>query len=440
MSWDEIKVIKMTNLIILPEDDLAARCHEIQVGLSQLEVPHFDTLPFIGMCVRLALHLQGLPPIPYEQVRIVASCFLDIPPTSVKRVIMALADIEFLRLSKTGGTINTVVPDIPYYTGLYKRIGEFANNEGFNELEKLTLDVVQRLATSPQNLDTIRNQTNAENSALNTVFDIGTQGGYARIMRARGKDIAISPTYFSENAENFAQAVAKTGATSVKDVLDALQQHQGVPLSEVTRTSELAGKRLSPDQIILLQTLAGDGAVRPPSIRTSHSGENFFLFTPTPDGGAMSPTKRPIFEKAMAIVSSVRQGQYLAKEYRIKYPRALISSFAEKKHLKPNSEALEQYKNIVHMGVARLSRNSSSSQATLQLIDTLENNEALAMAKSLIISGSVDGLEVNDEAKFALERDQAYTESIVAANTLRAKKKAPLSPELQDQLDLALGA
>ncbi len=62
------------------------------------------------------------------------------------------------------------------------------------------------------------------------------------------------------------------------------------------------------------------------------------------------------------------------------------------------------------------------------------------MAKSLVFSGSVSGLEVNDEAKFALEKDQAYAESIVAANTLRAKKKAPLSPELQEQLELALGA
>jgi hypothetical protein len=430
----------MTNLIVLAEDNLAARCHEIQVGLSQLEVPHFDTLPFIGMCVRLALHLQGLPPIPYEQVRLVASCFLDIPPTSVKRVLTALADIEFVRLAKTGSTINTVVPDIPYYVSLYKRIGEFANIEGFNELEKLTLDVVQRLSSAPQSLDTIRNLTNAENAALDTVFNIGQQGGYARIMRARGKDIAISPTYFSENAESFAQAVAKVGASSVQGVLAALQRHQGVPLFEVTRTSELAGKKLSTDQIILLQTLAGEGAVRPPSIRTSHSGENFFLFTPTPNGGAMSPTKRPIFEKAMALVSSVRQGQYLAKEYRIRSPYRLISSFAEKKFLNPNSEALEQYKNVVHLGVARLVRNSSSGRATLKLIDTPENIEALAMAKSLVASGSVSGLEVNDEAKFALEKDQAYAESIIAANTLRAKKKAPLSPELQEQLDLALGA
>jgi hypothetical protein len=430
----------MTNLVALTEDNLAARCHEIQIGLSQLEVPHFDTLPFIGMCVRLALHLQGLPPIPYEQVRIVASCYLDIPPTSVKRVVMALADIEFVRLAKSGSTITTVVPDIPYYVGLYKRIGEFAKVEGFNELENLTLDVVQRLAIAPQNLDTIRNQTNAENAALKTVFSIGEQGGYARIMRARGKDIAISPTYFSENAENFAQAVAKVGATSVQEVLGALQRHQGIPLSEVTRTSELAGKKLSSDQVVLLQALAGEGAIRPPSICTSHSGENFFLFTPTPNGGAMSPTKRPIFEKAMALVSSVRQGQYLAKEYRIRSPYALISAFADKKYLNPNSEAMEQYRNVVHMGVAKLSRNTSNGRATLQLIDTTENNEALAMAKALVASGAVSGLEVNDEAKFALEKDQTYAESIVAANTLRTKKRVPLSQELQEQLELALGA
>ncbi len=430
----------MTNSLTISDADLAARCHEIQVGLSQLEVPHFETLPFIGMCVRLALHLQGLPPIPYEQVRLVATAFLDIPPTSVKRVVLALAEIEFVRLAKEGATIQTVVPDIPYYVNLYKRLGEFANLEGLNELETLTLDVVQRLSVAPQSLDAIRNNTNAENSAINTVFQIGAEGGYARLMRARGKDIAISPTYFSENAESFAQAVAKAGASSVQNLLTALQRHQGVPLSEVTRTTELGGSRLSADQISLLQTLAGEGAVRPPSISTTHSGENFFLFTPTPNGGAMSPTKRPIFEKAMGLVSSVRQGQYLAKAYRIKYPYALISSFADKKYLNPNSEALEQYRNVVHMGVATLHRNPYSGRATLKLIDTKENIEALDMAKSLLRGGSVSGLEVDDEAKFALEKDQTYAESIIASNTLRARKKIPLSTELQDQLELALGA
>jgi len=430
----------MTDSIKLANEDLAARCHEIQVGLSQLEVPHFDTLPFIGMCVRLALHLQGLPPIPYEQVRLVATAFLDIPPTSVKRVILALAEIEFVRLAQEGSTIKTVVPDVPYYVNLYRRLGEYASSEGLNELEALTLDVVQRLSVSPQSLDAIRNKTNAEATAINTVFEIGSQGGYARVMRARGKDIAISPTYFSENAESFAQAVAKAGASSVQGVLQALQRHQGVPLSEVTRTAELGGSRLSGDQISLLQTLAGEGAVRPPSISTTHSGENFFLFTPTPHGGAMSPTKRPIFEKAMALVSSVRQGQYLAKAYRIKYPYALISSFAEKRFLNPNSEALEQYRNVVHMGVATLARNAYSGRATLKLIDTKENLEALDMAKALLSSGSVSGLEVDDEAKFALEKDQTYAESIIASNHLRARRKVPLSAELQDQLELALGA
>lgn len=429
----------MADITTLSDQDLAARCHEIHVGLSGYEVAHFETLPFVGMCVRLALHLQGLPPIPYDQLRLVATHFLDIPATAVKQVVLALADIEFVRVAKEGGSIKTVVPDVPYYTSLYQSLGEFAKTEGLNELEKLTLDVVQRLATSPQSLDSLRHKTNADATALATVFELGEKGGYARRMRARGRDIAISPTYFSENAESFAQAVAKTGSSAVSEVLTALQGHQGVPLSIVTKTGELGGKKVTKDQIALLETLAGEGAVKPPSITTSHSGENYFLFTPTPNGGAMSPTKRPIFERAMALVSSVRQGQYLAKEYRIRSPYALISSFKDKKYLNPNSEAIDQYRNVVHMGVARLDR-SSNGRATLRLIDTPENVEAVNMALSLVATGRAAGLEVDDEAKMALEKDQAYAESIVATNRLRARAKAPLSPELQEQLELALGA
>src|SRR5690242_8139870 len=41
--------------------DTAARCHEIQVCLGNTDVPDFESVLEIGMAVRLALHLRGLP-------------------------------------------------------------------------------------------------------------------------------------------------------------------------------------------------------------------------------------------------------------------------------------------------------------------------------------------------------------------------------------------
>ena len=43
-----------------------------------------------------------------------------------------------------------------------------------------------------------------------------------------------------------------------------------------------------------------DGAVKPPSIKTAHAGEQHFLFTPTPTGAALPVTKREIYERDIA--------------------------------------------------------------------------------------------------------------------------------------------
>jgi hypothetical protein len=64
--------------------ELAARCHEIQVSLGRKEVPEFERLVEVGMAVRLALHIRGLPLIEYEVLKLVASHFLD--PNHVGKV------------------------------------------------------------------------------------------------------------------------------------------------------------------------------------------------------------------------------------------------------------------------------------------------------------------------------------------------------------------
>lgn len=72
---------------------------------------------------------------------------------------------------------------------------------------------------------------------------------------------------------------------------------------------------MKPEQISLLKRLAQDGIVKPPSIETAHSGLNYFMFTPTPSKVHLSPTKRDIYEKAMAIVAAIRQGQLLPQHF-----------------------------------------------------------------------------------------------------------------------------
>jgi len=377
--------------------DIAARAHEIQTGLGATEVPEFDTLRAVGMAVRLALHIQGIPALKYETLRLVANHYLNIPSVALRRIVELLAEVEFVKLQTTGKTINVVVPNVPYYDEVYSELGDFGRTEGFNEAEQLSIDILCRLAKSPENIDSLRSHLGADETLIKRAFTVGQAGAYLRVHRARGRNIALSPAFFSENSDVFADMVAGAGSSDVRTVLDALRQVQGVPLSLVEKKKEIGGSRLTPAQINMLKRLAQDGAVRPPCIKTPHSGSNYFLFTPTPGTASLAPTKREIYEKAMAIVAAVRQGQFLPNRYAIRSPGAVLYKLKTDLKLSgATTEATAQYRQLTVLRVARLVPKGSTGFSELHIIDTPANREALHIAYDLVNVGAAVGTEVDE--------------------------------------------
>ncbi|WP_410514562.1 hypothetical protein PaeBR_09340 [Paenibacillus sp. BR2-3] len=94
----------------------------------------------------------------------------------------------------------------------------------------------------------------------------GGQGNYLITKRVRGKDVVLSPVFFSENADIYADLVAKSGATSIQRLLKLIEGFQGVPLHIIETHKEINGTKLKDDEIVLLKRLASDGAVKPPSV------------------------------------------------------------------------------------------------------------------------------------------------------------------------------
>jgi hypothetical protein len=346
--------------------------------------------------------------------------------------------VEFVKVQTSGKTIKIVVPNVPYYDTVYTTLGEYGNAEGFNEAERLSIDVLCRLSRSPENVDSLRGSIGADKGLMDRTFKVGQEGAYLRVHRARGRDIALTPTFFSENAEVFADMVAGAGATEIRKVLDVLRRYQGIPLSIVIKQKEIAGQKLSDTEINMLKRLAQDGAVKPPSIATSHSGNNYFLFTPTPSGAALAPTKRDIYEKAMAVVASVRQGQFLAHRYRIISPGGLLYRLkTDLKLSRATTEAAEQYRQLALLRVAQLV-DVGGGFFELRIIDTPENREALNIAYDLVNMGVATGAEVDENTRELLQRDQTYVESLVASGNLAKHEKVELSPEQNKQLELLL--
>lgn len=416
--------------------ELAVRCHEIQAGLAHKVVDDFCQLTLIGSAVRLALHIQGLPTIEYEKLKLVASHFLGISPLALRPVLEMLEEIEFVKLATSGKTIEKVVPDVPYYENLYDTIGEFARHAGLNETEQLSVELLRRLASSPEKLDSLRSKIGAEHQRFERAVRLGVSGGYVKKQRFRGKDLLVSPAYFSENSEIFADTVAKSGADSVRKVIEELRNNQGIPLSVLEASVGRGESALSKDELMLLKRLAAEGVVRPPTIITPHAGENYFMFTPTPGNAAMAGSKREIYERAMAIVAAVRQGQYLPRTHAVRNPAAIIGQLKyHGKLARATTEARDQYKNLQHLRIARLVP-AGSGYAELHVIESQENSEALEIAYQLVNSGVASGIEVDEDARRALQQEQLYVESLIASAKLKEVTKVPLSDEHAHQLEI----
>lgn len=415
--------------------ELAARCHEIQTGLGLGEVPEFEQLQRIGMAVRLSLHIRGLSLVSYETLKLVANHYLGIPVGGIRSILELLAEIEFVKLQTEGKTIKAVLPSVPYYENLYDLLGTYANGIGFNEAEQLSVELLSRLSKAPEKIDTLKSKLGVETKLFDRAFDLGKQGSYLRVHRSRGRDVALSPTYFSENSDIYADMVAGAGSKQVKKILTALQKMQGMPLSIIQKNKEIAGVTFTADELNLLIRLAQDGAVKPPSLKTSYAGEQFFIFTPTPSGAALASTKRDIYEKAMAIVAAVRQGQFLPSEYAIRSPGAVLYKLKENMQLaRATTEATQQYRKLAHLRVARLV-DAGNGFSQLQIIDTLENREALAIAYKLVDAGVAAGTEVDESARNALQQDHAFVESLVAAGDLQRRHNVTITQEQQLEME-----
>ena len=419
--------------------EVVNKCHDIQVSLGNLAVPEYEAITEIGMMVRLALHLRGLPLIDYEILKLVADYYLQIPALVLKNIVGYLAEIGFVKLDKEGTTIKSVLPTVPYFDDVYETIGEFSETyTHFNEYEQLTIDVLQKLSKTPLFRSGLF-ELGAEKKAVSKVINIGQQGGFLVERRARGKDIILSPTYFMDNAELYTDMVAKAGAQSIEKINNLLSQKQGWPLSIILQQKEINGTKLSDAEIGLMKRLASDGAIKPPSIHTTHHGENYFMFTPTPGEARIRPGKKEIYERATALVASVRQGQLLPEQYAIRSPYRLLSSFKEKGYLNANTEAFEQYRKLAVMRMCRLD-DQGNGWYRLVLNETQENMEALDIAISLIKNDYIFGTEIDEDVRFALQQDQQYIESQRASAELRKRETVNLDEETQLEIDnLLLG-
>lgn len=413
------------------------RAQDIQTGLQDYNVPYFDTLLRVGMASRLAIHIRGHDAIEYDLLKNVSSILLGIPRLVFDEILRVLHEVEFVRLIGSGSS-RKVVPQVPYFDDLYNGLSEWAETQQFNELECLSIAILDRLAHGPSTKSELISEFDVSPQVANLILDLGRQGSYIdSFERSDGDEVLITPVYFSERPDELVQVIERYGTTSVAKVFEAIRNNAGWPLSLVQANSTIGGVTLEREEVQLVQLLVHRGILQPPEITTKHSGTNFFLFTPPIGNERIPVVEKALYEKAMAIIAIARQGQHFAR-YRILWPRAVINALLRDKWLRPTSEAGEQWKLAVMLGICKLVPRGSWHE--VHLIETEDNVRAVRLALQLMDVGDVmEERGLDRDAQTILERqalydvDQsapAYGESLIGLTRLRRRRRPQVSRDV----------
>ncbi|PHQ33155.1 hypothetical protein [Rhodopirellula bahusiensis] len=408
------------------------RSHDITLCLERSSVTEFENLQLLGMATRLALHLRGAGPVRYDVVKNVAVYLFDFTTHAVRPVLELLAKAEFVKLDTEGSTIKTVIPDVPYYDSLFLGLGELDEANNMSEHEQFAVDLQSRLASSPLAKDSILG-AGAEKRLVMRVLEIGNECKFLSSQRARGRDIVVSPTYFTESTTAYADLVAGHGGARVARILKLLKDNQGWPLSLILTQGEISGTKLSKVDLAVVQLLASEGFAPPPAIQTSHAGTNHFLFGPPPQHTGVPPFKRHVFEAAMALVAAVRQGQLLPAQYRIWSPRAILRKLRDSGFIGANSEAVEQYRQVAALRVGHLVHDSGTKYRFI-LNDLPENREAINLAMQMV-SGESSAPGADEDIVLAIRKGETYVDSLVGRKRILKDNVVSTDPETREEID-----
>lgn len=421
------------------EKAIAEYSFDLQVGLEGADVPEYDVAKTIGMAAVLAVNLRGLGEIQYQSLRLVAAHYFHIRSDVLDGVLRTLADLELVKLVTSGSSIQEVIPAVPHFEDVYARVGQLASVHPLNELEQLTIEMLDKLYSAPINKDSLLSGLGAEPSAFETSLQIGVDAGLMTSNRVRGRNIIASPLYFSGNLNGLLDIAARGDTPTVSRLLNLISKNQGMPLSSIIKEKSLSGIALSADELSLLLGLASEGVIKPPSIIRPNKQEEHFIFTPAPGKARLSAANREIYEKGMAIAAAVRKGQLLPEAYRIRSPQALLYQLRERKWINANTEAAHQYKNLAVLGVGRLEAVGGGFHR-FHLIDVPENIEAVNIAKSLLAGEQPSDLEQDVAARLLLSESDAYIKSHLSSATLRSagKTKPVLSEKAKNEMDQLL--
>jgi len=357
--------------VIEKDGILIIRAQDIQKGIGKNQVP-YDFLLKVGGAATLSLYIRGMGFIHYQLLKDFAYEYLDIAYPIFDNLINILQEIDFVEIVKKGSN-KFINPKVPYFEDFYNTLGRYAKEEKkFDERELISLEILDRLSSSPHRKEAL--YLTDDKKLIDWVIDIGKKGSYMDTIESQ--NIVYSPIYFMENINELDNLITKYGEENVAKAVDAVKKWEGLPIDLIDTFVKDEGIKK------IVTALISKKILQPTYVK-----DRLFAFTPIYSTEKINVINRKLYEKAVALISAVRYGQYFA-QHKIISPVNVLNALKREGVLRATTYAKIQYARPELVGVLQLKPKGSGFYEVC-LIDTPENRKIIDLSIQLLNYGEV---------------------------------------------------
>ncbi|PMR62208.1 hypothetical protein C1A38_05355 [Verrucosispora sp. ts21] len=417
--------------------DEGLRCQDVHSGLRNLD-PNSGSLTqladtqLIGMAASLAALVRGQDVISDAQaLRALAAEQLDVNQFAFDQVIALLDEVEFVAgVQRAGGKITKFTENVPYYDDLYTMLGEAWRDRSPTEVEQQMIVLVHHLADAPVPIDGLADRLGLDTSVVPNLLEVGERAELVKKVSLLDGDVIYSPFFGFENPELISDLVREHGSEQLALAFAALRNEQGMPVTEAQP---------------VLQDAIARGLLLAPAVELRSGLSQPFATLPYVLDPQLLRARKPVLEKALAMLACLRCGQYYG-EYNSLTKEAMVAIIDKlldpgRGFLVPHQAHRRQYRLMHAAGLLAFDADlrPGGSWVTPRFIDTPDNREALTIARDLITHGEpLAGRVGEDQARAALVVNGRFTAPMQTLSRLRGKAAIP-DQKWQSVIDKAFG-
>lgn len=426
-------VVFVSDALPLPDFKAGLRCGDVHAGLRNVDpnsstlIPLADTR-LIGMAANLASLVRGQDVInDAEALKTIAAEQLDISPYAFRDVVETLERAGLVvDVKRNGSKVIGFSETVPFYQDLYDRLGSTWRSSSPGPLEQEMIAIVDRLATSPVPAEELEDELGLDRGDIPRLLDVGQASELIKTINLIDGPVLYSPFFGFENPELLASLLQDHGSGRFAEDLEAVRQHQGLPIDEQTYPA--------------LADAIARGFIVAPSVRTPNGTDQPFAAVPYLPDTSLFTVRKPVLDKALAVLACVRCGQHFGGATSTKSPAAVLAALLDPNRghrLRAHGSHQRQYQLLYRMQIVDFV--PSGNWVIPQLITTEDNLAAVQLALDLLTFGEpLHSRTGDDEARGLLSLNSTYAAPVQTV-ARRRNQKTLNDTEYRSILDAAMG-